>query len=106
MISFFFDGSISPSVLPSSTATRSCEARLQVDGNAVLFEHVGKRFIRQFLKRRHPVAPELLQLVESVVIEGDQLAHDRACLLRRKQTLNNSDGSKSFRFGTGAARGR
>jgi hypothetical protein len=40
----------------------------------VLPEQVGERLIRQFLKGRHPVAAELLQLVESVVVEGDQFA--------------------------------
>jgi hypothetical protein len=29
------------------------------------------------LNGRHPVARELLQFVERVVVEGDQLAHDR-----------------------------
>jgi hypothetical protein len=38
-------------------------------------EHIGKCFVRQFLNGRHPVAPQLLQLVEGVVVEGDQLAH-------------------------------
>ncbi len=45
----------------------------------MLLEQVGECFVGQFLKGRHPVAPQLLQLVECVVIEGDQLAHDRAC---------------------------
>ena len=47
---------------------------LQVDGNAVLPEQVGEGFIRQFLNRCHPVARKLLQLVERVVVEGDQFA--------------------------------
>ena len=38
-------------------------------------EHVGERFIGELLNGCHPVAPKLLQLVESVVVEGDQLAH-------------------------------
>jgi hypothetical protein len=45
----------------------------------VLFEQIGKGFIRQFLKRRHPVAAKLLELVESVVVEVDQFAHLPAC---------------------------
>ena len=49
-------------------------------------EQIGECFVRQLLDGRHAVARQLLQLVESVVIEGDQLAHDRACLLRRKHT--------------------
>src|SRR5713226_4413208 len=48
---------------------------LQVDRDAVLLEQIGERFVGQFLNRRHPVAPKLLQLVEGVVVEGDQLAH-------------------------------
>jgi hypothetical protein len=47
----------------------------QVDRNAVFPEQVGERFIRQFLKRRHPVTPKLLEFVGRVVIEGDQFAH-------------------------------
>ena len=42
----------------------------------MFLEQIGERFVRQFLKGRHPVARELRQLVESVVVEGDQLAHD------------------------------
>ncbi len=37
----------------------------------MLFEQVGEGFIRQFLDGRHSIAGKLLQLVESVVIEGD-----------------------------------
>jgi hypothetical protein len=80
---------------PRSTLLASCGARrresfrdrralaqrvLQVDRNAVLFQHVGKCFIRQFLDRCHPVASKLFQLVESVVVEGDQLPHHNARL--------------------------
>jgi hypothetical protein len=53
----------------------------------VLPEHIGERLIRQFLKGRHPVAPELLQLVIGVVVKGDQFAHDRPRLLRRNESL-------------------
>ena len=48
---------------------------LEVDRYPVLFKHVGERFVRQLLDRRHPVATKLLQLVEGVVVEVDQLAH-------------------------------
>jgi hypothetical protein len=41
----------------------------------MLLENIGESFVRQFLNGRHPVAPQLLQLVESIVVEGDQLAH-------------------------------
>src|SRR5579864_8213185 len=48
---------------------------LQIDRNAVLLQEIGERLVRQFLKRRHPVARQLFQLVEGVVVEGDQFAH-------------------------------
>jgi hypothetical protein len=41
----------------------------------MLLEEIGERLVRQFLKRRHPVARELLELVERIVVEGDQFAH-------------------------------
>jgi hypothetical protein len=47
------------------------ECVLQVDGNAVLPEQVGEGFIRQFLKGSHPVTAQLLQLVESILVELD-----------------------------------
>jgi hypothetical protein len=37
----------------------------------VLLQDVGERFVRQFLDRGHPVAPELFQLFEGLVVEGD-----------------------------------
>jgi len=40
----------------------------------VLPEQVGKGFVRQFLKGPHPVARKLGELVERVVVEGDQFA--------------------------------
>ena len=40
----------------------------------MLFQHVGKSFVRQFLNRRHPVTAKLLQLGEGVFVEFDQLA--------------------------------
>ncbi len=43
-------------------------------------EQIGERFVRQFLNGRHPVARELFQLVERVVVEGDQFTHERICL--------------------------
>ena len=51
---------------------------LEVDGNAVLLEQVGKGFVGQFLKRPHPVACKLGQLVERVIVEGDQFAQARS----------------------------
>jgi len=59
---------------PLGQRCTSAERFLQVDGNAVLAEQIGEGFIRQFLDRRHAVAAKLLQLVESVVVEGDQFA--------------------------------
>lgn len=44
----------------------------------MLFQDVGESLVRQFLNRRHPVAPKLGQLVERVVVEGDQFTHDHA----------------------------
>ena len=41
----------------------------------MLLQEIGKGFIGQFLKRRHPVARQLPELVESVVVKGDQFAH-------------------------------
>jgi len=38
----------------------------------VLLEQVRKGFVGQFLKRPHPVARKLGQLVQRVVVEGDQ----------------------------------
>ena len=40
----------------------------------MLLEQVGKGLVGQFLKCRHPVAAKLGQLVEGVVVEGDQFA--------------------------------
>jgi hypothetical protein len=73
---------------------------LQVDGNAVLPEQIPKRFIRQFLKIRHPVARELLKLIERVIVKGDQFAHDRpaSCIA---SMLFNIRRRKSFRLGAG-----
>src|SRR5258708_15479892 len=67
------------------------ERVLQVDGNAVLPEQIGEGLVRQLLDGRHPVAAELLQLVESVVVEGDQLAH--ACSLRQPEPRQNRAGN-------------
>jgi hypothetical protein len=51
----------------------------------MLPEQIGERLVRQLLDGSHPVARELLQLAESVVVEGDQFAHalsapNSACL--------------------------
>ena len=50
---------------------------LEVDGNAVLLEQVSKGFVGQFLKRPHAVACKLGQLVERIIVEGDQFAQAR-----------------------------
>jgi hypothetical protein len=73
------------------------ERVLEVDGNAVLPEQIGKGFVRQLLKIRHPVARELLQLVESVVVKGDQFAHDRPASCIASMRFNNRRW-KSFRL--------
>jgi hypothetical protein len=38
-------------------------------------EQVGERLIRQLLEGCHPVASQLFQFVEGIVVEGDQFAH-------------------------------
>jgi hypothetical protein len=43
----------------------------QIDGNAVLLHQVGEGLVRQFLKRRHAVARQLLQLGKRVVVKFD-----------------------------------
>jgi hypothetical protein len=78
------------------------ERVLEVDGNAVLPEQIAKGFVRQFLKIRHPVARELLELIEGIIIEGDQFAHDRPASCIASMRFNN-DRWKSFRLGTGSA---
>jgi len=40
----------------------------------VLPEQVGKGLVRQFLNGPHPVARKLRELVQRVVVEGDQFA--------------------------------
>ena len=52
----------------------------------MLPEQVGEGFIRQFLNRCHSVAPKLLQLVEGIVVEGDQFAHP--CLFPARWKLD------------------
>jgi len=79
---------------------------LQVDWNAVLPKQIGERFIRQLLNGRHAIAPQLLQLVEGVIVEGDQFAHERAALLRRNECRFNGGRRKSFRCGTCRTRSR
>jgi hypothetical protein len=41
----------------------------------MLPEQIGERLVGQFLNSCHPVARKLLQLVERIVVEGDQFAH-------------------------------
>jgi hypothetical protein len=73
-------------VRASLRAPRALAQRVfQVDGDAVLPEQIGERFVGQFLDRRHAVAPQLGQLVERVLVEGDQFPHDPAWLLRAEQ---------------------
>src|SRR5206468_12875070 len=50
---------------------------LEVDGNTVLLEQVRKGFVGQFLKCRHPVTCKLGELVQRVIVEGDQFAQAR-----------------------------
>jgi hypothetical protein len=38
-------------------------------------EQIGERLVRQLLNGCHPVARKLLQLVGSIVVEGDQFTH-------------------------------
>jgi len=78
------------------------ERVLEVDGDAMLPEQVAKGFVSQFLKIRHPVARELLELVESIIIEGDQFAHDWPASCIASMRFNNRRW-KSFRLGTGPA---
>jgi hypothetical protein len=68
----------------------------------VLPEQIAKGFVRQFLKSRHPVARELLEFVESVIVKGDQFAHDRPASCIASMRFNSSRW-KSFRLGTGPA---
>ncbi|MGM4891034.1 hypothetical protein [Tardiphaga sp. 839_C3_N1_4] len=42
----------------------------------MLLQEVGESLIGKFLRRRHTVATELDELVEGLVVEVDQLAHD------------------------------
>jgi len=46
----------------------------------VFFQKIGEGFVRQLLKRRHPIAAELLEPVERGLVEFDQFAHDRVSL--------------------------
>jgi hypothetical protein len=77
MICLSFAGSIRRAFHRRRGQRRALAQRvLEVDRNAVLLEQIGERLVRQFLNSPHPVARELLQLVERIVIEGDQFAHD------------------------------
>jgi hypothetical protein len=89
---------------------------LQVDGDAVLLQEIGERFIGQFLNRRHPVASQLLELVEHIFVERDQFAHgwpvsSRQSQRREKSTRSGHDGideqqasPRSITVGTGSDR--
>jgi hypothetical protein len=55
----------------------------------VLPENISECFVGEFLDGRHPVAPQLLQLIEGIVVEGDQLAHQRPVFLRRKMDADS-----------------
>ena len=41
----------------------------------MFLQNIGKSFIGQILNCRHPIAPKLGQLVERVIVEGDQFSH-------------------------------
>ena len=68
---------------------------LQVDGNAVLPQQVGKGLVGQFLKRRHPVARKLGELVERVVVEGDQFAQASSAPASGGAHAMTDDGNRS-----------
>jgi hypothetical protein len=61
----------------------------------MLLEQISKGFIRQFLKIRHPVARELLELVERVIVKGDQFAHDRPAPASQARGSMTTDGNRS-----------
>jgi hypothetical protein len=68
----------------------------------MFFEDIRKGLIGQFLKRRHPIACKLGELVERVVIEGDQFA--QACRLQASDGWSsNPRRRKSFRSEQGLA---
>src|SRR6201984_2049846 len=56
----------------------------QVGRYAVFFQKICEGFARQILEGLHAVARELLELVERILVEFDQLAHD--CLARLQVT--------------------
>jgi len=57
---------------------------LQVKRHAVLLEQIGKSFIYEFLKGRHPPSPEVDKVHERIVINLDAFArHGRADLRLR-----------------------
>jgi len=70
---------------------------LQVDRDAVFFQDVGESFVGELLNRRHPVAPQLGQLIEGIVVEGDQLPHLQACILLR-EPISNRVAERLFRL--------
>jgi hypothetical protein len=43
-------------------------------GTPCFLKKVGESFVRQFPQRRHPIASELLELVERILVKGDQCA--------------------------------
>ena len=94
MLSIWRDPSTGVSLSRSALAQRI----LQVDGNAVLSEQIGEGFVGQFLNIRHPVARQLLQLVECVIVKGDQFAHDRPASCIASMRFNRRR-LKSFRPG-------
>ena len=53
----------------------------------MLPEQVGKGFVGQFLKGPHPVACKLGELVERVVVEGNQFAQNAINSSRRADAL-------------------
>jgi hypothetical protein len=87
----------------SANSSALSERVLEVDGNAVLLEQIAESLVGQLLKIRHPVARELLEFVESVIVKGDQFAHDRPAPASQARVFN-SRRWKSFRLGTARAR--
>ena len=60
----------------------------------MLPEQIGKGFVGQFLKCPHPVARKLGQLVERVVVEGDQFAQARSTPAVRRHAHSMFRGGK------------
>jgi len=55
----------------------------------MLPEQVRERLVCEFLKGGHPVACELLQLIERIFVEVDQFAHGQPPTCRNDAGLNS-----------------